>query len=250
LGFEFRDTTERVVLNLNRANLSLEPINTAINDAIERVAATTAELPRPYLGASILGHECARRIQFDWWIQPELPARTREIFDRGHYFEERARRHLIAAGFRFAPPEALAFSAVGGALRGHADGIIIHGPDLLGAYVIYPLIWECKCLKATSYREIERDGLEKKHSNYLAQVALYQAYLNITNPALFTVTNADTCEWLHFFVPFDAERAQMWSDRAANIIAATRASELLPRGFSDPEKFPCKQCPHKERCWR
>jgi hypothetical protein len=239
------------MLNLNRANLSLEPINTTINDAIERVAAPTTERPREqYLGASILGHECLRRIQFDWWVRPELTARTREIFDRGHYFEERSRRHLVAAGFKFAPSEAWEFSAVGGVLRGHCDGIIIHGPNLLGAYVIYPLIWEHKCLKATSYREIERDGLEKKHSNYLAQVALYQAYLNITNPALFTVTNADTCEWLHFFVPFDAERAQLWSDRAANIIAATRANELLPRGFDDPEKFPCKQCPHRERCWR
>jgi hypothetical protein len=237
------------VLNLNRANLSLEPINGAINDAIERAVATVAELPRPYLGASIIGHGCARRIQYDWWCKPELAARTREIFDRGHYFEERTRRHLMAAGFKFAPPEALAFTAVDGALRGHPDGIIIHGPDLLGAYITYPLIWECKCLKATSYREIERDGLEKKHSNYLAQVALYQAYLNITNPALFTVTNADTCEWLHFLVPFDAERAQMWSDRAANIIAATRAGELLPRGFDDPEKWPCKQCQHVKRCW-
>ena len=237
------------MLNLNRANLSLEPINTAINSAIERAAATTAELPRPYLGASAIGHECARRIQFDWWIKPELAARTREIFDRGHYFEERARRHLMTAGFKFAPPEALAFTAVDGAFRGHADGIIIHGPVLPGAYVIYPRLWEHKCLKAASYREIERDGLEKKHSNYLAQVVLYQAYLNLVNPALFTVTNADTCEWLHLFVPFDAERAQMWSDRAVNIIEATRAGELLPRGFDDPEKFPCKQCPHRERCW-
>jgi hypothetical protein len=72
------------VLNLNRANLSIEPINGAINDAIELVASTTAELPRPYLGASIVGHECARRIQYDWWCTPMLAARTREIFDRGH----------------------------------------------------------------------------------------------------------------------------------------------------------------------
>jgi hypothetical protein len=115
--------------------------------------------------------------------------------------------------------------------------------------VIYPLIWENKCLKATSFREIERDGLGKKHFNYLVQVALYQAYLNVTNPALFTVVNADTCELLHFFVPFDAERAQQWSDRATNIIAATRAGELLPRGFDDPETWPCKQCPHVRRCW-
>jgi len=237
------------MINLNRANLSLEPINSAINTALERVAAKTERHREQYLGASVLGHECLRRVQYDWWCRSEIPAQDCERFDRGHYFEERMRRHLIAAGFKFAPREAWEFTAVGGAMRGHCDGIIIHGPDLLGAYPIYPLIWEHKCLKATSWREIERDGLESKHSNYLAQVVLYQAYLNVTNPALFTVTNADTCEWLHFFVPFDAERAQLWSDRAANIIEATRASELLPRAFSNPEKWPCNRCPHNERCW-
>jgi hypothetical protein len=160
------------VLNLNRANLSLEPINTAINGAIERAAATAAELPRPYLGASIVGHECLRRIQFDWWIKPEHPAQNIERFRRGDYFEERMRRHLIAAGFRFAPSEATAFTAVDGALRGHCDGVIMHGPDLLGAYAIYPLIWEHKALKAESWRAIERDGLGKRFTQYLAQVAL------------------------------------------------------------------------------
>jgi hypothetical protein len=237
------------VLNLNRATLSLELINGAINDAIERAAATAAELPRGYLGASIVGHDCARRTQFDWWIRPVLAARTREIFERGHYFEERARQQLIAAGFKFAPPEALAFSAAGGALRGHADGIIHGGPDLPGAYVVYPFVWEHKCTNAKNWRAVERAGLEKTFPQYAAQVALYQAYLNITNPALFTVTNADTCEWLHFFVPFDAERAQLWSDRAVNIIEATRAGELLPRAFDDPEDWRCRLCPHKERCW-
>ena len=38
---------------------------------------------------------------------------------------------------------------------------------------------------------------------YAAQVAIYQAYLDCTNPALFTVLNADTCERLNFLVPFD-----------------------------------------------
>src|SRR6516165_7234392 len=186
-----KSSSELRGMDFNRANLSIEPINGAINDAIERAVATAAELPRPYLGASIVGHDCLRRIQFDWWCKPVLAARTREIFGRGHYFEERTRRHLEAAGFKFAPPEALAFTAANGALRGHADGIIIHGPDLPGAYLIYPLIWECKCLNAKGWREVERDGLEKKYSHYLAQVSLYQAYLNITNPALFTVANAD-----------------------------------------------------------
>jgi len=216
--------------------LSALAINTAINDAVERAAATAAELPRPYLGASIVGHECLRRIQFDWWCKPVLAARTREIFDRGHYFEERSRQRLIAAGFRFAPPEALAFSAAGGALRGHADGIIIHGPDLPGACLIYPLVWECKGINAKNWRALERDNLEKTFPQYAAQVALYQAYLDVTNPALFTAVNA--------------ERAQLWSDRAVTVIEATRAGELLPRGYDDPDEWRCRLCPHKERCWR
>ena len=34
-----------MLLNLNRANLSIEPINVAINDAIERAAATSGRAP-------------------------------------------------------------------------------------------------------------------------------------------------------------------------------------------------------------
>jgi hypothetical protein len=238
------------VLDLNRANLSIEPVNIAINDAIERASATVAELPRPYLGASIVGHECLRRIQYDWWCKPMHSARLREIFARGHYFEERSRQHLSAAGFKFAPPEALGFSTVNGLLRGNADGIIIAGPDLPGAYLIYPLLWEHKAVNAKSWRALERDGLGGTFPQYAAQVALYQAYLDITNPALFTALNADTCERLHFLVPFDAEHAQLWSDRAVTIVEATRAGELLPRGFDDPKDWHCRMCNHVERCWR
>jgi hypothetical protein len=231
--------------------LADEPINVELNSAIERATAGKAELPHPYLGASIVGSECLRRVQYDWWVTPVLDARTREIFRRGHFFEARAREQLVAAGFKFVPPEACAFTAVNGDLRGHADGIIIAGPNPLGsADVNYPFIWECKALSAKNWRALARKGLEKEFPRYLAQVSLYQAYLRLTNPALFTAVNVDTCEQLHFWVPFSTERAQLWSDRAANIIAASRAGDLLPRAYDDPAKFPCKICPHVARCWR
>jgi hypothetical protein len=50
--------------------------------------------------------------------------------------------------------------------------------------------------------------------------------------------------------PFDAERAQAWSDRAVTVIEATRAGELLPRGFKNPEDWHCRFCGHRERCWK
>jgi hypothetical protein len=235
------------MLNFNRASLSLESVNVAVNGAIERAATTMAVLPRPYLGASIVGDACARRIQFDWWCAPVLSVRTREIFARGHYFEARMREQLVTAGFKFALPEELEFTTANGSLRGHADGVLVAGPL---PNLIYPCLWECKALNAKNWRAVERDGLEKTFPKYATQVALYQAYLNIANPALFTAVNCDNCEPLHLLVPFNAERAQAASDRAVAIIEATRAGELLPRGYNNPEDWHCRVCPYVGRCWK
>ena len=67
------------VLDLNRAILSAKPLNQLINELIE-----AAEPPSPnyrqYLGASSIGAECLRRVQYDWMCDPQFPARTRDIF--------------------------------------------------------------------------------------------------------------------------------------------------------------------------
>jgi hypothetical protein len=129
--------------------------------------------------------------------------------------------------------------------------VINGGPNPLnGTYFNYPFIWECKALNAKNFRALGRNGLEKEFPRYSSQVALYQNYLGLLNPALFSAINVDTCEQLHFWVPFDAERAQLWSDRAANIIAATRAGELLERAYDSPDDWRCRMCPHVDRCWR
>ncbi len=234
-------------LNFNRSNLSDRPINKLVNELIEQAEASR-ENYREYLGASAIGSECLRAVQFSWMCDPQFPARIQDIFGRGHYFEDVTRQHLIAAGFKFAPPERLAFQAVDGLFRGHADGILIAGPELPA--LRYPCLWEHKCLGAKGWRLIERDGLVGLHAVYAAQVAIYQVYLDVTNPALFSVVNADTCERLSFFVPFDAQLAQTTSDRAVAIIEATRVGELLPRVTENPEDWRRKLCSHRERCWR
>lgn len=235
------------MLDLNRAILSAKPLNQRINELIE-----AAEPPSPnnrqYLGASLIGAECLRRVQYDWLCDPQFPSRTRDIFERGHFFEQVSRRHLVAAGFKFAPKARLKFEAAGGLFRGHADGILVAGPQIDD--LIYPTVWEHKALGAKSWRAIERDGLTGLYQVYAAQVTLYQSYLNCTNPALFTVVNADTCERLNFLVPFDPVLAQATSDRAVMVIEATRAGELLPRVTEDQDDWRCRLCSHRTRCWR
>jgi hypothetical protein len=92
--------------------------------------------------------------------------------------------------------------------------------------------------------------LAKVFPRYAAQVALYQNFLNVLNPALITAVNADTCERLHFTVEFDARRAQEASDRAVQVIEATRAGELLPPLDPSRQDFRCRMCSHLERCSR
>jgi len=235
-----------MTLDLNRAILSAKPLNQRINELIE-----AAEPPSPnerqYLGASSIGAECQRRLQFDWMCDSQFSAPTRDIFARGHFFEELSRRHLIAAGFKSATTVRLKFDAAGGLFRGHAAGILVAGPETDG--LKFPCIWEHKALGAKSWRAIERDGLVGLYQIYAAQVALYQAYLDCTNPALFTVLNADTCERLNFLVPFNSVLAQVCSDRAVMVIEATRAGELLPRVTENLDDWRCRMCSHRVRCW-
>jgi hypothetical protein len=226
-----------------------DPLNFAISAAVERATAATARLSRMYLGASIIGHECARQIQFDWMCTPELSARVHLIFDRGHDFEARIRAQLVLAGFQFAPKEELEFVALDGFLQGHADGIVASGPGLSGVEFAYPAIWECKGLNNKNFRAVVRSGFAATFPRYATQVALYQHFLDKPNPALVSCVNADSCETLHLALPFDAGRAEEAIDRAQAIIDATRAGDLLPRFTGDPENFQCRICQHRRRCW-
>jgi hypothetical protein len=237
-----------MALDFNRSNLSDRPINQLINELIEG-AEPPSENYRQYLGASAIGSDCLRKIQFDWMVDPIFPSRIKDIFARGHFWEDLTRQHLIAAGFKFAPPERLKFEAVNGLFRGHADGILIAGPQLPA--LRYPCLFEHKCVKAKGWKAIERDGLAGLYASYAGQVQIYMAYLGVTDhPALFAVCNADTAERLFFLVPFDAQLAQVMSDRAVTVIEATRAGELLSRVTENPNDWRCKMCAHRERCWK
>jgi hypothetical protein len=235
------------MLDFNRTDRSGEPINIALNALID--ASVVAETTRGYLGASAVGHECLRRIQFDWMCDPEHPARLRDIFHRGHYFEQRSREHFTRAGFKFAPDERLRFTALEGMLSGHADGIFVDGPKIRD--IAYPCLWEHKAINAKGWRALDRDGLEKSYPQYAAQVALYQHFLGVDkNPAIFTTVNADSCERIHLLIPYDAGLTRATIMRAETVIAATRAGELLPRFTTDQKNWRCRLCGHRERCWR
>lgn len=235
-------------LDFNRERASGSDINKLINAVLDAGALTEErEAQRPYLGASAIGSECLRKVQYDWQRVSTFPARTKRIFARGHAFEEITVKAMAQAGFRMERgTKRTGFSSADGLFRGHCDGILLDGP----LFMKYPALWEHKALGDSGWKKLEREGVKKAYPQYAMQVFLYQAYLDLTeHPALFTAVNANTCEILHILVPFEASEAQAASDRAVSVIKATQAREIMPRVTNKPGDFRCKMCSWQTECW-
>lgn len=218
-------------------------------------AMTEKDQRRDYLGASAIGETCARRLQYEYLGQPKddgagFAPKTLRIFHRGHCGEDWMVAWIRAAGFELRTGKAgrqFGFEDCDGRFKGHIDGVVTGGPDGFD----YPGLWECKVLGAKGWAQLQRHGLAKAYPKYAAQVAVYQAYMHLTeHPAFFTALNADTMEIHVEFVPFDAALAQESIDRAAQVLAACDAGETLPRGAETQDSFLCRFCPFKGTCWR
>ncbi|NYS26420.1 hypothetical protein HUK65_15645 [Rhodobacteraceae bacterium 2376] len=233
-----------------------EPLGARINARIDAalVAERDRQRPRDYLGASRIGEPCARRLVYEFHKTPVDPGKefaglTLRIFEAGHVFEDLAIRWLRAAGFdlRTQTREGgqFGFEAAGGRICGHVDGVIVGGPDLA---IHWPVLWEHKALKASSWNDTVKKGVRHSKPVYFAQMQIYMAYMAL-DAALFTALNKDTCELYHELVPFDVSAAQELSDKAVQVLRAADAGDLLPRGAAHADFYLCRFCPYSARCW-
>lgn len=240
------------MLDYNSHDIS-EPLAALLDRPLEQADADTP--PRAYLGASSLGEDCARKLQYQFFAAPKdpgrhVPGRVLRVFARGHRVETWMADWLRRAGFKLATEQEgggqFGFSLAGGLVQGHADGVLLSGPALL----TYPALWENKAVGHKTFAELKKKRLALSRPVYAAQIALYQAYLGWHDaPALFTAINVDTMDVYAERVPFDAALAQRMSDRAGDILRACEAAELLPRFATSPTHYECRFCAWQDRCW-
>jgi hypothetical protein len=137
------------------------------------------------------------------------------------------------------------FSAAGGRLRGHIDGVIVAGPDVGASW---PVLWEHKAINAKSWNDLVKRGLRASKPLYYAQVQIYMAYMEVGH-TLFTALNKDSQALHHELVGADTREAQALSDKAVNILRAVDARELPPRVAAAADFYLCRLCPFARRCW-
>lgn len=226
--------------------------NVPDTDMLDMAAATIADKPRDYLGGSRLGEECARKLQYEYMQADAKPlaAKTYMIFQFGHAGEDAAAVLLKASGLDLRTDKngrQFGFETAGGKIRGHIDGVICEGPVDLGPY---PYLWEHKAVNNRGWNALVKHGVAKERPVYAGQIALYQAYMDLTEyPALFSFANRDTGQIAFERVPYNAALAQECSDRGVQILRAVESGETLPRPYPDADFFKCKWCDFREGCW-
>lgn len=243
-----------MVLDFNSRSTLADRFTDLIDKAIDEAGAK--ETRRAYLGGSAIGETCERRLQYEYLNAPKdegsgFAARTRRIFHRGHKGEDWMADWIRGAGFELrthkATGDQFGFEDCDGRFKGHIDGVVVEGPTGFE----YPALWECKVLGSKGFNQLKRHGVAKAYPKYAAQLAIYQAYLQLAeNPAFFTALCADTMEIHLELVKFDQNLAQHSIDKAAKILAACDHSETLPRATDDPASFVCKFCPFTGECWK
>lgn len=234
---------------------SRSALSDRINFLIDAATASDSQ-DRKYLGASIVGHQCERHVQYQWLAvlgqveRKEFPPRILRIFDRGNLYEERARQWLKDAGFLFGrTKQGKSFTDFDGQFKGHVDGVITgwKHKDML-CPVELPLLWEHKCLGAKNWKKVSTDKLKDYSSTYYIQTQIYMHYLGLER-CLFMATNADTMEIYHEIVPYLESEAQSARNRVARVLAATEAGEMVPRFTQDRNYYICKFCDFAGGCW-
>ena len=220
-----------------------ERINERIDAAL--LKAREAEPRRTYIGASVLGDVCPRRVAYTWRGETGEPIQGRalRIFETGHVLERLLANWIERAGFdlRTIDPETgEQYAFKDGSVEGHADGIIVGGPSL---GFKYPVLWEAKGLNDRSWNQIVKSGLRAGSPIYYGQANLYMGYLDL-DACLFSALNKSTQEIHHELIGFDAAEAQRLVDLAVGIVRGW----LPPRLDIVPTRI-CAYCQFESLCW-
>lgn len=225
------------------------PKRNTVQDAIYRVYEDRAEGPRAHLGASVLGEECSRKLWygFRWASAIQFPGRMLRLFRRGHKEEEWIVDDLKAAGMtvREVDPdtgEQYRFAAGDGHLGGSCDGLILGVP---GA----PKTWhvlEVKTANASSWKTLERDGVERAQPKHYTQMQVYMRKFKLTRALYVSVCKDDDRIYTER-VRIDKVHADAAIRRGEDIIRMPNPPERISE---DPAFFRCKFCDHAAHCQR
>ncbi len=213
------------------------PMATAMYEAASRYRKEQPE--RSYLGMSIAGDPCARKIwyQFRGYTPKSIDGRAQMIFSLGSAVESEVLKWLRGAGYNIRGQQE-EFSLLKGFVRGHCDGII---EGVKGAR---PHILEIKSASSTRFKMFKTAGIPATSPTYAAQLQLYMGCSGYER-GVWVVMNKDTCELYIERAHFDKQTYLNLQKRCAAIIGSDNPPE---EAFQEGDRE-CTMCPYEGHCW-
>ncbi len=221
------------------------PVVTAIYEAYEKKHG--AELSRTYLGASIIGKECARALWYDfrWASKTTFEGRMYRLFQTGHLEEPRFVADLRAIGVEVydvdpATGKQFGFQGWGGHMRGHMDGCARKIP---GGGMTWHVV-EFKTHSEKSFKELAKNGVKVAKPQHYAQMQWYMGRSDMTR-ALYLAKNKNSDELYAERIQFDRVYYERLEAKAEGIIFANTPPGRIS---DDPKFYLCNWCDHKAVC--
>lgn len=212
--------------------------------------------PRSHLGASLIGHECARYLwnTFRWVAHKKFSGRMQRLFNRGHREEARFIEWLRGVGFEVSEfhDEELAktdkgkaqyrISAVNGHMGGSLDGL---GKFPKSYNINEPLLFEFKT-SATGkhFNELVEKGVQIAKPQHFAQMSTCGRKHNVKFAVYMCINKND--DDLHVeVVALDWKLAEELEEKARMIIESQEPPAKLAQSIAYHK---CKWCDYGQVC--
>ena len=204
------------------------------------------EHERTYLGCSVIGDECERRLWygFRWAVPPErLDGRKLRLFATGHREEARMVDDLRRSGVTVldtypGTDEQISVSAAGGHFRGHLDGEAMGVKE--APKTVHLL--ECKTHAAKSFRALLKEGVRTSKPAHYDQMQVYMHLRSLTR-ALYLAHNKDDDDLYSERVERDPLRGAQLVAKAERIVTESSPPPKLHEDPSSRLAWMCPFCP-------
>lgn len=227
---------------IHRTEITLQQYTIA--ELIDKHHESQQELPRPHMGASLLGHPCDRWLwlSFRWSVVEKFPGRILRLFRRGHMEEVTLVSDLRAIGIDIQKTgKSQSRVDFGSHVSGSVDGVAECGVPFGDGkqYVV-----EFKTHSKKSFDHLEDNGVEKSKPMHYAQMQVYMLGMKIDRALYVAICKDDDRIWTEQ-VKFNADVANLIVERGKRIALSDRMPEPLS---ADPSWYQCKFCPAHEFC--
>ena len=201
---------------------------------------------RPHLGASLIGHSCARYLwlTFRWAGAEQFAGRLLRLFDTGQREEARLIEDLRRIGVQVfdRQPDGRQFKveACGGHFGGSMDAAGQGFPEAPHAWHVI----EFKTSNTKAFKDLQKNGVQSAKPMHFAQMQIYM-HLTGMERAAYLCVSKETDD-IHFErIEHDEAEADRLIARAERIIFAAEPPVKLSE---DPAWYECKFCHFHAHC--